>query len=269
MSLLQIFVLAIVQGITEFLPISSSGHLILVPALTDWQDQGLMMDIAVHIGTLCAVLLYFRKDVAGMFMAFLHLISFKKEYNEENRKLMLFVVFATIPIIIIGYGAKKMGYIEAWRTVEIIGYTSIIFGFLLYIIDKYSLSINRLCHMKYSSAFIIGLSQVLALIPGTSRSGITMTAARGLGFTRTEAARFSMILSIPTIIAAAVLGGIDVINAGDINLGKDILISIALSFITALAAIAGLMKWLEKSTMTIFVIYRVLLGVGLLSYAYY
>jgi undecaprenyl-diphosphatase len=269
MSLLQIIVLAIVQGITEFLPISSSGHLILVPTLTDWPDQGLMMDVGVHLGTLFAVMLYFRKEISQMFMAFIHMISFKKEYDKDARRLMVFIILATIPVVIIGYAAQKMGWTEAWRTIEVIGYTSIIFGFLLYIIDVYSLSIKSIKHMKYGDALIMGFAQVLAIIPGTSRSGITMTAARGLGFTRTEAARFSMLMSIPTIIAAALLSSLDLIKTGDLAFGRDILIGIGLSFVTALIAIAALMKWLEKSTMTIFVIYRILLGVALLGYFYF
>jgi undecaprenyl-diphosphatase len=182
---------------------------------------------------------------------------------------MVFIILATIPVVIIGYAAQKMGWTEAWRTIEVIGYTSIIFGFLLYIIDVYSLSIKSIKHMKYGDALIMGFAQVLAIIPGTSRSGITMTAARGLGFTRTEAARFSMLMSIPTIIAAALLSSLDLIKTGDLAFGRDILIGIGLSFVTALIAIAALMKWLEKSTMTIFVIYRILLGVALLGYFYF
>ncbi len=268
MTLLQIIVLAIVQGITEFLPISSSGHLILVPALTDWPDQGLMMDIGVHVGTLGAVIFYFRNDVGRMAHAFFQMISFKKEYDKIERQLMLALIISTIPIVIFGGLASKLGLTDAWRTIEIIGWTSIIFGILLYWFDTKcaaKLDISKLC---FGHALIIGFAQVLAIIPGTSRSGVTMTAARALGFTRTDAARFSMLMSIPTILAAALLQIKDILESNSLTIGADLLLGAGLSFITALLAIAGLLKWLQNSSMTPFVIYRVLLGIGLLIMVY-
>jgi undecaprenyl-diphosphatase len=253
LTLLQIIVLAIVQGITEFPPISSSGHLILVPELTSWPDQGIMMDVGVHVGTLGAVILYFRRDVGRMFHAFWQLISLNKNYDHQERKLML---------------ASTLGLTEIWRTIEVIGWTSIIFGILLYIFDtKFPMTL-KLSELRYGHAIIIGFAQVLALIPGTSRSGITMTAARGLGFSRVDAARFSLLMSIPTILAAAVLQIKDLNESANITIGSDLVWGAGLSFISAVVAISFLMKWLQTSSMTPFVIYRVLLGIGLLYLVY-
>ena len=268
MTLLQIIVLAVVQGITEFLPISSSGHLILVPALTNWPDQGIMMDVGVHVGTLGAVIVYFRKDVLRLLHAFLQLMTFKKEYDKTERHLMFALILSTIPIVIIGGLASEFGLTDLWRTIEIIGWTSIIFGILLYWFDSKCGSTVDLSKLTHKNALIIGFAQVLAIIPGTSRSGITMTAARALGFKRTDAARFSMLMSIPTISAAAILQIKDFLEGGSITIGSDLMLGAGLSFIAALIAIAGLLKWLERSSMTPFVIYRLLLGIGLLGYVY-
>lgn len=268
MTLLQIIVLAIVQGITEFLPISSSGHLILVPALTDWPDQGLLMDVGVHVGTLMAVILYFRSDVSRMIIAFWQMVTFSKDINQQDKRLMTALILSTIPIIIIGGLVSAMGWNEVWRSLEVIGWTSIIFGILLYVLDKKSPVTKKISDLRYSQAIVMGLAQVLALIPGVSRSGITMTAARGLGFSRTDAARFSMLMSIPTILAAGTLEGLKLLNSGNMTLSADIFLGAGLSFIAALLAIAGLMKWLQRSSMTPFVIYRIILGIGLLTIVY-
>lgn len=270
MTTLQIIVLAIVQGITEFLPISSSGHLILVPELTNWSDQGVMMDVGVHVGTLFAVMIYFRADVGKLFHALVQLLLLKNDYDKSERQLMLAIVLATIPIIILGGIAAAFDIPDMLRTIEVIGWTSIIFGLLLYWYDTRSpirLDISRL---KYGHALTIGFAQILSLIPGTSRSGITMTAARGLGFSRTDAARFSMLLSIPTIIAAGslqllkLLGG-DAAEGASIN---ELFWGAGLAFVSAIIAIAALMKWLQRSSMTPFVIYRVALGCVLLYMVY-
>jgi len=267
-TILQIIVLAIVQGITEFLPISSSGHLILVPALIGWPDQGLMMDVGVHMGTLAAVMVYFRSDVLRMTIAFWKIITGNNTVKAQDKKITLALILSTIPIIIIGGIVSKYGWNDVWRTMEIIGWTSIIFGLLLYVLDHKCTITQKISELTYGHALIIGLAQVLAIIPGVSRSGITMTAARGLGFSRTEAARFSMLMSIPTIMAAGAVEGLKLAESGDFTLGADIILGAGLSFLTALLAIAALMKWLEKSSMAPFVIYRVFLGIGLLWLVY-
>ncbi len=270
MTILQIIVLAIVQGITEFLPISSSGHLILVPELTDWSDQGVMMDVGVHFGTLLAVILYFKKEVWRMFHAAGQMLLLREEYDKAERHLMLAVVLSTIPIVVFGGLASEFGLSDTLRTIEVIGWTSIIFGILLYWYDTKSPIKLRMDELRYGHALIIGLAQVLSLIPGTSRSGITMTAARGLGFSRTAAARFSMLMSIPTILAAAALQLLHLATNSDENAASiaELVLGASLSFISALIAIAALMKWLERSSMTPFVLYRVALGVLLLYFVY-
>ena len=271
-SLLHIIVIALVQGITEFLPISSSGHLILVPALTDWPDQGLTIDVAVHVGTLLAVLLYFKEDTKGLFLAACGSFGIaparRAIENTIYQKLFWALILATIPVVIVGGIAKTAGLLDMMRTVEIIGWASIVFGLLLYWADRSAPISKALEKMAMKPAFIIGLSQVLALIPGTSRAGITMTSARWLGFTRTEAARFSMLLSIPTIAAAGLLGILDIVETGSDALVYDALITGALACVSALVAIHFLMRWLTHASMTIFVVYRVLLGAGLLLYIY-
>ena len=269
LTALHIFVLAIVQGITEFLPISSSGHLILVPALTGWPDQGLMMDVSVHVGTLVAVLLYFREDTKGLFLAALGAVGIaparRAVADTIYAKLFWALVIATIPAVIFGFAVKVSGLADLMRGAAVIATTSIVFGLLLYVADKKGATEKMLDRMAVKPALIIGFAQVLSLIPGTSRAGITMTAARYLGFGRQEAARFSMLLSIPTILGAGVLLGKDVADSGDPVIWVDAAISAGLACLAALAAIHFLMKWLERANMTIFVVYRVLLGVGLFA----
>ncbi|WP_286829161.1 MULTISPECIES: undecaprenyl-diphosphate phosphatase [Kordiimonas] len=269
MTALHLFVLAIVQGITEFLPISSSGHLILVPALTGWPDQGLAMDGAVHVGTLVAVLLYFREDTKGLFLAALGAVGIaparRAVADTIYAKLFWALVIATIPAVIFGFAVKISGLADLMRGAAVIATTSIVFGLLLWVADKKGATEKALDRMAVKPALIIGFAQVLSLIPGTSRAGITMTAARYLGFGRQEAARFSMLLSIPTIIGAGVLLGKDVAESGDPVIWIDAAIGAGLSCLAALAAIHFLMKWLERANMTIFVVYRVLLGIGLFA----
>jgi undecaprenyl-diphosphatase len=264
MPLLHLVLLAVVQGITEFLPISSSGHLILVPQITGWDDQGLILDAAVHVGTLGAVILYFWRDVLAMTVGAGELATGRMT---DGARLALYVVLATIPVVIAGLLFKDVIETEL-RSVEVIAWTTIIFGVALWLADRYCDRLRRLASLNLPHALIIGVAQAIALIPGTSRSGITMTAARLLGYERTDAARFSMLLSIPTILAAGVLIGRDLIAAGDIALGADAALAAGLSFVTALATIALLMRWLRFATFAPFAIYRLLLGVGLLVWLY-
>ncbi|NIY75675.1 undecaprenyl-diphosphate phosphatase [Thalassospira sp. HF15] len=265
MTLQHIILLAIVQGITEFLPISSSGHLVLAPAITGSADQGLLVDVAVHVGTLAAVLIYFWRDVFAMLAGFVRLFTGR---INAGARLAIHIVLATIPVIAVGFYFKVSGIEEQLRSVEIIAWTTLGFGVLLWIADKVGMTINRLEHMRWGGALFIGLAQVLALVPGTSRSGITMTAARFMGYERSDAAQFSMLMSIPVILGAGLLAGIDLQQAGDINLTEDVLLAAGLSFITALIAIALLMSWLKRSSFTPFAIYRILLGGGLLVWIY-
>jgi len=263
-TLFQLLVLAIVQGLTEFLPISSSGHLVLTSNLLGWQDQGLVIDIAVHVGTLLAVMAYFWRDlwmiISGTFSAL-------SGRPNQGFRLLLYMIVATLPIVAAGYFGHE--YIKtALRSVEIIAWTTLLFGILLGIVDWMCMTVRRLEHLNYGGVLFVGLAQVLALIPGTSRSGITITACRMLGMERTDAARFSMLLSMPAILGAATLAGLDVYEAGDFALGIDAAISVVLAFFAALIAIAVMMRWLMRATFLPFVIYRILLGAGLLYWVY-
>jgi undecaprenyl-diphosphatase len=265
----QILILAAVQGITEFLPISSSGHLILVPKLGGLADQGLLMDVAVHVGTLVAVMLYFWRDMIGMTGALAR--SFRQLSNQRklDYEFWLFVklVLATLPVIVAGFLVNE--YMGAdLRTLEIIGWATLVFGIVLYIADKMNMTVRQMEHISYGGAFFIGLLQVLALIPGTSRAGITMTAARFLGVERQDAARFSLLLSIPTIIGAGALKGYELYKSGDPVLLNDAITVAGLSFLFALVAISLLMVWLRRASFTPFVAYRILLGGALLYIAY-
>jgi len=264
MTWLNLIVLSVVQGIAEFLPISSSAHLIVTPCIADWPDQGLDMDIAMHVGTLGAVMIYFWRDMWQMLIGVGNLLMLR---ITPGGKTFLYIMLATPPVMIIGYIFKDdIG--GSLRSIEIIGWTTLIFGILLFIADKIGLTVRRVEHMNIPDALIIGISQAMALVPGTSRSGITMTAARILGYERGDAARFSMLLSIPTIIAAGTLAGIDIYEANEPVLTTAAMYAAGLSFITALFAIAALMFWIKRSSFTPFVIYRLFLGAALLGIAY-
>ncbi len=264
MTWLNLIVLAVVQGITEFLPISSSAHLILVPCIADWPDQGLDMDIAMHVGTLGAVLLCFWRDVWQMILGLWAAARMRKS---AGGRLALQIVVATIPVVVAGVLVKDM--VEtAGRSILILGWTSLGFGVLLFAADRLGLTVRRIEHMNMPDAVAIGLAQAVALIPGTSRSGITMTAARLLGYERGEAARFSMLMSIPTIVAAGTLTGLDIYRLDQPVLTTAAIYAACLSFITALIAIAVLMHWLKRASFTPFAIYRIFLGAALLAAAY-
>ena len=261
MDIVQIIVLALVQGLTEFLPISSSAHLILVPILTGWDDQGLAFDVAVHVGTLTAVVLYFRKEIGVMFLAWM--ASLKGNHSEDSR-LAWGVLIGTIPVGLVGLLFK--GYIaDNLRTELVIAVTTIIFGLLLWYAD-WSGKRDRDEHtLSWKDIIIIGCAQAIALIPGTSRSGITITAGLMLGLTAQAAARFSFLLSIPVIVLAGgveTLGYLEVASADDVN---DLVIGALISAVSAYLCIHYFLMLLERVGMTPFVIYRLLLGIILLS----
>jgi undecaprenyl-diphosphatase len=265
LSLFHIFVVAAIQGLTEFLPVSSSGHLILIPALTDWPDQGRGIDVAVHVGTLFAVLIYFWRDVLAAFQGFTLLLVGR---ITVGGRLALALIIGTIPVVIAGYFASKSGLMDQMRSAEVIGWTMLGFGIVLFITDKIGMKIHRIEHMSIFSGLLIGLAQVLALIPGTSRSGITMSAGRLLGFDAHAAAHFSMLMSIPTILAAGLLDGLDLYEKDQLAFGSDAVVTAALAFICAIGALAAMMAWLKHAGYTPFVIYRILLGGGLLWWVY-
>ncbi len=273
MPILHLLILALVQGITEFLPISSSGHLILawavfdaegLPGLAQTDAHRLVIDIAVHVGTLGAVCLYFWRDLSGAIAGFFKLLSGGRG---PMPRLALALIIGTLPVVVVGFLAKDL-VAGSLRSIEIIAWTTFGFGLLLYFADRIGLTVRRLEHITVVQALIIGLAQVLALVPGTSRSGITMTAARFLGYERQEAARFSLLLSIPTILGAGTLAGLDLAKAEDAQLTADALIAAGLSFVMALIAIAAMMAWLKRFSFTPFVWYRLGLA-GLLFWLVY
>lgn len=267
-NLLQIFLLSALQGITEFLPVSSSGHLILFAKLTSFPDQGLALDVAVHVGSILAVMIYFSEDiwniVKGLFKTY-----FIPNLRNPGARIFWLVFIGTLPIIIIGFLMKNSG-MEWLRDIKIIGWTILGYGILLYIADKIGMTIRKIEHLTPIDALLIGCAQCLALIPGTSRSGITITMARFLGMERREAAKFSMFLSIPAIFAAAALVTFEIYKTGAISDIVQAVDGITYSFAASIIAIYIVMWWLKKSTFLPFVIYRIFLGGFLLleSYGY-
>jgi undecaprenyl-diphosphatase len=266
MSLFTLAILAIVQGITEFLPISSSGHLILLPRLLQVADQGLALDVAVHVGTLGAVMLFFRVEVARMWRGMFDTLA--RRAGTEDARLFLLLVIATIPVIVIGFVLKATGLSDAMRSVAVIGWTMLLFGILLYWADQRGPTGKTDREWNLRDAIIMGLWQAVALIPGTSRSGITITASRMLGYNREDGARISMLMSIPTIIASGALLALDVVGDADWQTAKDAAIGAVLAFVSAYLALALMMRLLRSVSYTPYVIYRVVLGVILLAIAY-
>lgn len=265
MLLEQIVVLALIQGITEFLPISSSGHLILVPTLTGWPDQGILADVMVHMGSFLAVVVYFWRDCVSLLKGTFDLL--RGRANPWG-KLAMLIVLATIPAVVLGVILDLTGFMDSVRNMpQIVAWNAIIFGALLYLCDRYGHSIRRMSDMTLSPALIIGVAQAIAIIPGTSRSGITMTAARALGFERPEAARFAFLLGIPAIAGAGVLKLGDAVASGE-TISLDVVLTAVLTFFVALGTITILMKLVRYMSFLPFAVYRILLGVLLLGLIY-
>ncbi|GGC16998.1 undecaprenyl-diphosphatase 1 [Novosphingobium endophyticum] len=263
MTFLQQLLIAIVQGITEFLPISSSGHLILIPHFTDFPDQGPLIDVAVHVGSLLAIIIYFFRDVRGLAQGGLATIGVG--HAPDHRRLFLWIVAGTIPAVLLGLFFKMGGFLDHFRSTDLVAFNLIFYGILLGAADRWGRQARHYEDMRLKDAVIVGLAQALALIPGTSRSGITMTAARLLGFHRAEAARFSFLLSIPAVAGAGLLAGLDLAEATG-EMQWDAIIAGSLTFVAAFITMAGLMRFLRTRSMMIFVLYRVGLGLALLAF---
>ncbi len=264
MPMTQLTVIALIQGITEFLPISSSGHLVLIPSITGWHDQGLVIDVAVHIGTLGAVMAYLWRDIGKIISGILKPGKVRLNFG---LRLISYLTVATIPLVIVG--AIVYEHIGAsLRSAAVVGWATLGFGILLFFADRYSVTINRLEHMTIPRAFIIGVAQILALIPGASRAGTTITMARCLGFERVEAARFSMLLSIPAIVASGVPTTLELVGSDVPQALNDAIFAGTMAFITAFVSVFLMMRWLKKASYTPFVIYRIFLGVGILVWVY-
>ncbi len=280
MTFLQMLIIAIVQGITEFLPISSSGHLILVPVFTGAEDQGPMIDIAVHVGSLLAIIVYFFKDVAGLARGGFATIGIGEA--PEQRKLFWWIILGTIPAVILGLAIKTGAFnalvsslfgitiidddlLASIRFTDLIAFNLIFYGILLGLADHFGKEEKTFEEMTWRDGLIVGLAQALALVPGTSRSGVTMTAARVLGFGRFEAARFSFLLSIPAVAGAGVLIVPDLLEA-DAALLQEAIITGVMTFVAAFLTMAFLMNFLKRASMLIFVLYRIAMGLALLYF---
>jgi len=253
LSSIEILILSAIQGISEFLPVSSVAHLILISKYYVFVNQDLLIDICLHLGSLMAIIIYFRAD----------LFQFIK-----NRNFLIKICIATIPIIPVGFILYQTGMINQLRNLELIGWTSLIFGILLYIADKKKITKKINENFSNLSAVLIGLFQVLALIPGVSRSGITITAGRMLGFNRYDSAKISFFLSIPALFAASVLGIYNIYKEESPELNFLAIIAVLFSFVFSYLTISIFLSFVKKFTLNVFVIYRIILSLIILSFAY-
>lgn len=266
MSLLHLLLVAIIQGLTEFLPISSSGHLVLIPILTGLPDQGQTIDVAVHLGTLMAVVVFFWRDVRMGLAGIPRMMTGR--IDTPGARLAFLLMIATIPAVLFGLALKLTGLDDAMRSIKVIAWTMILFGIVLYLADQKGKTNKTEADWSLKDAIIIGLWQALALIPGTSRSGATISGARTLGYQRRDAAKISMLMSIPTIFASGALLGSEVIATANVAVAKDGAIAAVFSFASALLALSLMMRLLRSVNYTPYVIYRLLLGGALLFIAY-
>ncbi len=263
MNLIQTTTLAFLQGLTEFLPISSSGHLILAPIFLGWRDQGLIIDVAVHVGTLGAVIIYLRHEIWRIIVS---IANIRKNHLDDEAKLAYLLLIASLPVFIVGFIVKI--YIGVGiRIPLIIGWSFIIGGILLYLSDLIGKTKKNLANFRIVDAILIGLAQAFAIIPGASRAGTTITMARFLGYKRDEAARIALLLSIPAILGAGVVLGIEIIESASPLLVYHVFWGTFVAFITAIFAISIMMSWLKQNDYTPFVIYRIFLGIVILWFA--
>ena len=251
--MIEILILSLVQGVTEFLPVSSSSHLILFSSLSNFTEKSLSIDVSLHIGSFIAVISYFYKD----------LIDFI-----DNKKLFFKIIVSSIPVILVGYILVQYGLIEKLRNIKVIGWMTLIFGILLYISDKFKLDKRINSDFDYKSALLIGVFQILSLIPGVSRSGITITAARLLNFDRFDSAKISFLLSIPTLGAVSIFGLKNIIVSENLEFSILNLICIALSFVFSLITIKYFLKYIKNFSLNLFVVYRIILAILILYYSY-
>ena len=249
----EILILSAIQGISEFLPVSSVAHLVLVSKYYAFTNQSLLIDICLHLGSLIAIILYFRNDL-------FHFI--------KNRNFLIKILVGTTPIIPVGYILYQTGLIEQLRNIEVIGWMSLIFGILLYISDRSKVTKKIDTEFTNKSALLIGLFQVLALIPGVSRSGITITSGRMLGFNRFDSAKISFFLSIPTLAAASLLGTYNIYMEGSTELNFLAIIAVIFSFIFSYLTIALFFNFIKKFSLNIFIIYRIILSLFILAIVY-
>ena len=251
--MIEIIILSLIQGITEFLPISSSSHLIILSEYLEFNNKNLEIDVSLHIGSFLAVIVFFRKDIFNFF---------------QNKDLFLKILIGSLPVMIAGYLLIKFNLIDQIRNIKVIGWTTLIFGILLYLSDRSDIKNKIDINFTLKSAVLIGLLQILSLIPGVSRSGIAITGARALKFNRYDSAKISLLLSIPTLAAVSIFGLNNLVKSESFNFSFLIIISIIFSFLFSIITIKYFLKYIKTFTLNIFVIYRVFLGIALLVLAY-
>ena len=253
LSSIEILILAIIQGISEYLPVSSAAHLVLVSKYYVFTNQSLLIDICLHLGSLIAIIFYFRNDILNFI---------------KNKDFLIKILIGTIPIIPVGYIMFQTGLINQLRNLEVIGWMSLIFGILLYVGDRSKITKKIDTQFTNKSAIIIGLFQVFALIPGVSRAGITITSGRLLGFNRFDSAKISFFLSIPTLAAASLLGIYNIYKEESAELNFLAIIAVTFSFIFSYFTIALFLNFIKKFSLNIFIIYRIILSLFILGIVY-
>ncbi len=251
--MIEIFILSLIQGVTEFIPISSSSHLIILSKFYNFDNQNLSIDVSLHIGSFIAVITYFYKDIKNLL---------------ENKDLLLKILLGSLPVMVLGFFLLQNNYIEKFRNIEVIGWSTLIFGIMLYISDKFDLKKNINVHFNFKSAIFIGIFQMISLIPGVSRSGISITAARFLNFKRFDAAKISFLLSIPTLGAVSIYGFKNIYFSNNGTTTNLSIMAILLSFVFSLITIKFFLKYIQKFNLSIFVFYRIILGLSLLIINY-
>jgi len=251
--MIEIIVLSLIQGITEFLPISSSSHLIIASEYLEFNNKNLEIDVSLHIGSFLAVIVFFRKDIFNFV---------------QNKDLFLKILIGSLPVMIAGYLLVRFNFIDQIRNIKVIGWTTLIFGVLLYLSDRSGIKKKINSNFTLTSAILIGFLQILSLVPGVSRSGIAITGARALKFNRYDSAKISFLLSIPTLAAVSIFELKNLVKSENFNFSFLIMISIIFSFLFSLITIKYFLKYIKTFSLNIFVIYRVFLGIGLLVLAY-
>ena len=251
--MIEIFLLSLIQGLTEFIPVSSSSHLLVLSKYINFENQGLSIDVSLHIGSFLAVIVYFRKDLINFF---------------DKRDIFYKIIFASLPVILIGFFFVQTNLIYNLRNIEVIGWTTIIFGILLFFSDRLKLNKSIEKNLNYKDAFLVGLFQILSLIPGVSRSGITISAGRILNYNRYDSSKISFLLSIPTLGAVSIFGLKNIIFSDTIFFSFLNLTAIFLSFFFSFLTIKYFLKYVKKFSLSVFVIYRLLIGTILLFIVY-
>ncbi len=251
--MIEVFILSIIQGITEFLPISSSSHLVIVSKYFNFENQSLSLDVSLHIGSFFAVLFYFKDEIFDFL---------------ENKDLLIKILISSFPVILVGYILVKFDLIDQIRNIKTIGWTTLIFGILLYFADRFKTIKNMENNFSYKKAIFVGIFQVFSLIPGVSRSGVTITAARFLKFERVDSAKISFLMSIPTLAAVSFFGIYNLVESDDLIFSSINLLSVFLSFLFSLVTIKYFLKYIKNFSLNIFIVYRILLGIIILFLSY-